>query len=214
MLDGISGVSGVRAGLWAVIPLKAFSLGKSRLSDILSNPARRELNHTLFCETLHRVIGVFGASRTAIVTCDEEAAEIARGRGATYIAEVMPGELNRALRAACKRLAERGASACAVLPTDLPFATETDFKVFAGASEDGSWCIAPDRLAVGTNALIVPCADADAMRFGHGSFRLHVAAARRLHRNIVTVHRSGLAFDLDGPSDYAVYRAARTLQKA
>lgn len=189
--------------LFAVIPVKPFAEGKSRLKDILSDAARRDLNFHMFEHVLNVCTTVIGAANTIIVSADQTALELAREGGALGVCEEPRAGLNAALKAGAETAAARGADAVLILPTDLPTLSQGDIEALASHA-DPSPCviIAPDRLDQGTNALLISPPDAIGFSFGENSFATHREAARSRHIEPVTVRRAGLAFDIDTPEDY------------
>ncbi len=191
----------MKPDLWAIIPVKPFALGKSRLAAVLDDQARAALSRHLFDHVFGTAIAVLGAERVAVVTSDAGLSATVESRGACGVVD--PGELNAALGRACQFAMERGAPAIMVLPSDLPFLSADDIAALASALAPApSVVIAPDAAEQATNALVLSPPDPDFFRFGPSSFAAHVAAARAGNATIEIVRRPGLAFDLDTPEDY------------
>jgi 2-phospho-L-lactate guanylyltransferase len=181
--------------LWAVIPAKPLSEGKSRLAAALPPELRARLNEILFRQTLDAVGAVFAAEHVMIVSRDEALREQAMARGMVAIAEQGDG-LNAALNEALPLAGQDGLLA---ISTDLPGITADDVRAMLGGGP--AVRIAPDRARRGTNALFVAPAGLVPFRFGEGSFLAHLAAARNVGVEPEIVERAGLAFDLDLPED-------------
>ncbi|GIV76029.1 MAG: 2-phospho-L-lactate guanylyltransferase [Litorilinea sp.] len=187
---------------WCVIPVKPFPEGKSRLSGVLSPSARTALNRRL----LTRVLDILKASdlpvQVLVISRDEEALALARGRGLLGLPEVEDGGLNGALAQARTHIQAQGAQALLVLPADLPFLTVADLHGLYGMAQDPDVqvVIAPSRDG-GTNALCLRPPDVLDFAFGEESFQAHLAQIRR--RGLAyRVYRSvTLAQDLDQPGD-------------
>ena len=188
---------------WAIIPVKPFAQGKSRLAGVLAPAEREALNRRLFERVFHAALDVIPPDRIAVVTSEAALlAEVAR-RGAHGVAENAPGDLNAALALACRHAGRRGADAILVLPADLPGIAGADVAAMREAIGSPPCCaIAPDAAGHGTNALALAPPDADLFRLGPQSFPAHVALAAARGLPMQIVHRPGLAQDLDTPEDY------------
>lgn len=189
--------------LFAVIPVKPFAEGKSRLRNILSDAARRDLNAHMFGHVLNVVTSAIGAANTIVVSADQTALEVAGGCGALGVREATRAGLNAALKIGAEAAAARGADAVLILPTDLPTIAQDDIEALAGATDPSPFVIiAPDRKGHGTNALLISPPDAIGFSFGENSFAAHCEAACAVKIKPVPVRRDGLAFDIDTPADY------------
>ncbi len=127
---------------------------------------------------------------------------------AAHTASSTSGDLNAALGQACRFVADRGAQAIMVLPSDLPFVSKDDIAALASAVPPApNLVIAPDASEQATNALVLSPPDPDFFHFGPSSFAAHLHAARERGMTIEIVRRPGLAFDLDTPEDYQEFLA-------
>jgi 2-phospho-L-lactate/phosphoenolpyruvate guanylyltransferase len=187
---------------WAVIPVKPFAQGKSRLAALLGAERRAALNRHLFGRVLGAVLGRFRHDRVMVVTTDTVLLTLMRGLGVHALQETGDG-LNAALALACRFAAERGARAIAVLPSDLPTVGTDDVAALLAALPNAPACvIAPDDQEEGTNALALTPPTADFFRFGAESFQAHLGEARVRGLALRILRRPGLAYDLDTPDDY------------
>ena len=189
--------------LFAVIPVKPFAEGKSRLSEVLSDAARRDLNRRMYEHVLDTASSAIGPGNMIVVSADSAALDLARDRGAIAVREDSPAGLNAALNEGTAAAAKRGAEAVLILPTDLPSVSRDDIDALVRhAGKSPVVVIASDRPERGTNALLLSPPDVIGFSFGEESFAAHLAAARARHMEPVTVRRAGLAFDIDTPEDY------------
>ena len=192
--------------LWAIIPVKPFDIGKSRLAGVLDAGARAALNRQLFDHVFARALAAFRPERVAVVTADAGLCARVGVRGAHGIVEAGAGDLNAALGQACGYALERGAQAIMVLPSDLPFVSAADIEALQAALGPAPCCvIAPDALGQATNALALAPPDPGFFRFGPASFAAHVQSARARGAAVEVMRLPGLAFDLDTPKDYRVF---------
>jgi 2-phospho-L-lactate guanylyltransferase len=187
---------------WAVIPVKSFALGKSRLAGILGTEQRTALNRRLFGRMLDTALGLFKPDRIAVVTGDRFLLALVRGQGLHGLDDT-GGGLNEALGLACRFALARRARAIAVLPSDLPFVGRADLEALTAALDQSAGCvIAPDAQEQGTNALALAPPDPDFFRFGAQSFQAHLESAKARKLRVHVLRRPGLARDLDTPDDY------------
>jgi 2-phospho-L-lactate guanylyltransferase len=86
--------------LWAIVPVKPLRRGKSRLSEILSEDERYQLNHFLFIHTIEVLKKVEGISDILVVSRDSDVLTEARDLDVRTVTENGTPELNNALRRA------------------------------------------------------------------------------------------------------------------
>jgi 2-phospho-L-lactate guanylyltransferase len=103
---------------------------------------------------------------------------------------------------------QQRADALMVVLGDLPLLTNDDVQVFlamavqpAGAPAEPSVTMAPDRLARGTNMLLLRPPDALAFAFGEDSLTRHLALAHSAGIEPKIVQLPNAAFDVDTPDD-------------
>ncbi len=190
---------------WAIIPVKPFRAGKSRLAGLLGVDDRAALNRRLFGRVLTTTLAAFKPDRVIVVTADPLLLPLMRGQG-LHALEDTGGGLNAALAVACRHAASRGARAIAVLPSDLPAVTADDVKALVASLKPASCCvIAPDEQEEGTNALALTLPTFDFFRFGPNSFQAHLEQAKTRGMTVRILRRPGLAHDLDTPDEYRRY---------
>jgi len=190
---------------WAIIPVKPFRAGKSRLAGLLGVEDRAALNRRLFGRVLTATLAAFKPDRVIVVTADPLLLPLMRGQG-LHALEDAGGGLNAALAVACRHAASRGARAIAVLPSDLPAVTADDVKALVASLKPASCCvIAPDEQEEGTNALALTLPTFDFFRFGPNSFQAHLEQAKTRGMTVRILRRPGLAHDLDTPDEYRRY---------
>ena len=195
--------------LFSIIPVKPLADGKTRLQDNLSPKARQILNRRLFDHVLKVTITAIGAERTIVVSQDAVVLEKARACGAAAVQEKAGLGLNGALTLAAGHAIEHGADALLILPVDLPLLSTDDIAALQQKLVDGNIIIAPDETSSGTNALLISPPSILGFAFGTGSFKMHIAAARRAGIEPIIIRRDSLAFDVDTPDDYARLRSKK-----
>ena len=202
----------------ALVPLKGFRNGKSRLSSVLKEEERARLA----CWMMERVLRSLGESRSVersvLISKDEEARSAAQALGVeTFVEE--SDNLNGALREAIasvvggdgdRETVEGGARTVLIFPADLPLLRSQDVNAMAALCEETAPCVvaAPSQREEGTNALLLRPADSMAPAFGPDSFNRHCAAAEA-QGALLKVYRSpGLGLDIDLPEDLEALRRA------
>jgi 2-phospho-L-lactate guanylyltransferase len=184
-----------------LIPCKALSESKSRLSQLLPAAARYDLCVRLLERTIKLAKTIAPARRIFLVSIDATAIIRAREHGVSVIAH--PGDLNDALTAARTLIGRVCDSdeALIVLPIDLVRADEAALR---NAMRTSQVTIIPDGDRSGTNLLALSgdAAGEFPFRFGPGSFARHRDAAQKANYSLSVVDDPILAFDLDSPEDY------------
>jgi 2-phospho-L-lactate guanylyltransferase len=192
------------SGAWAIVPVKCFAQGKSRLGPSLARAPRHDLARAL-CD---HVLGAITASRAVdgvLVATDCDLVErFATARGALVLRDDTPHPpLAHVVDRALAHVADRATSAL-ILMADLPLLTPDDVRALVAALDRAPLVVAPDRHDAGTNALgLRPPGLVNTCFGSETSFSRHVARARALDLPL-TLHRSeGTLFDLDSPADLA-----------
>lgn len=214
-------------GLWAVLPVKAWSEAKRRLSPVLGAGEREELARSMLDDVLAAIAGVPAITGTLAVTADDVAATYLEVAGCEVLAESRRG-LNRALGTAAEELQGRGEATMLVLPIDLPLVTAGDLEELRARhletrrSREGEQApraavtVVPDRFRSGTNALVCSPPGCIPFRFGDGSFHAHLREAERAGAAHSSIVLGNLGLDVDHPDDLAellrLDRSSRTGQ--
>jgi 2-phospho-L-lactate guanylyltransferase len=184
-----------------LIPCKALSKSKSRLSQLLPAAARYDLCVWLLERTIKLAKTITPARHIFLVSIDATVVIRARAHGVSVIAH--PGDLNDALTAArahIRRVCHLD-EALIVLPIDLVRADEATLR---NAMRTSQVTIIPDGARSGTNLLALSgdAAGEFPFRFGPGSLTRHRDAAQKANYSVSVVDDPVLAFDLDSPEDY------------
>jgi 2-phospho-L-lactate guanylyltransferase len=199
--------------IWAIVPVKPLRRGKSRLSGMLSEDERAELNQTLLENTLRTLTELKELEQVLVVSRDPHALTIARNFGARTVLEDGQPHLNTALTRAtvvAKVYATRGVL---VLPADLPLLSRDDIVALIDrATQPPVVVIAPDRHEKGTNALLMSPAGLIEYDFGEGSYQRHCKRAQKAGVRLEIVKLTSLGLDLDLPEDLELIRKLEGLK--
>lgn len=198
---------------WALVPVKRFDQGKSRLGAVLDAGARADLARRMF----DQVMAVLGAlawdgelAGVLVVTDGADVEERARALAAEVLlsAGAGPGRpLGAIVDEGVARLDERGAEAVIVIMGDLPALDRDEVRALVSLLADCDVVLAPDRAGTGTNALAMRLPAPMPTRFrGGDSLADHLTEARGRDLRVALCDRPGLRFDLDEPADYARLR--------
>ncbi len=176
-----------------MIPLRSFTLGKARLTSVLSEPEREALARSM----AECVVDAAGSRPIAIVTSAPEVVTWARARALHVVDD--PGSLDAAAGAGREWAFARGLDRYAVVHADLPLAKSLDAVVSDGA--DSVAVIVPDHRNDGTPVLSLPSATPFTFAYGPDSAARHSEEARRRSLTVRVVHDPALGFDVDVAAD-------------
>jgi 2-phospho-L-lactate guanylyltransferase len=190
--------------VWAIIPVKPFEDGKTRLASVLGAAERHALNCAFLTHTLETALSVLPASNIVVVSRSHEVQAIARAHAVAALSDTM-NTLNGALASGRKYAGD--ADAVLSLSADLPLLTPHDLLAMLEVSSPRAVTIASDRHGTGTNALLLRPRELISYTYGPMSFDAHCRAAAEVHAALVVVNRPGLQFDIDTPEDLRTWRA-------
>jgi len=188
---------------WALIPIKGFDRGKSRLSEVLAPLERAELARDLF----EHVVQVLRASPAiddiAVVSDSPEARDYAARLGVVALSDADGSQgLADVVDGALIELERRGATSVMICMSDLPDLTVQDVASVARQLDESDVVLVPDLLQRGTNVIAVKPATGLPSCLGHeDSLDRHHARARELGLTVKVQLSSGIAFDVDRPHD-------------
>jgi 2-phospho-L-lactate/phosphoenolpyruvate guanylyltransferase len=187
-----------RAGV--VIPIRAFAVGKARLSETLEDAPRAELAERMADQVL--------AAASPLPVVVVSSAEDVRAWGARHRTTVIddPGTLDTAVVAGVAWCAGHGLVRAVVAHADLPRAPAGGLLRFAADDARPIVDLVPCHRDDGTPVLSVPIPSRFRFAYGPGSFRQHAANARAAGLAVRVVRDPLLGFDVDLPADLAALR--------
>jgi len=188
------------SGAGVVLPIRAFALGKARLAAAL-DPRDRAVLGRRWADT---VADAAGTLPVVVVSSDSDVVAWATARGHAVVAD--PGSLDAAAAAGSAALQVLGCARVVVAHADLPRA-----RSLAPLARDATRpvvALVPCHRDDGTPVLSVPLPLDFDFEYGPGSFRRHVAQARRRGLGVRVVRDPDLAFDVDVPDDLVALRLA------
>lgn len=194
--------------LWAVIPVKSFNSGKSRMRALLETSEREALNRRFLTHTLETLQAVREVEIVVVVSKDAAVLELAEKFSALPLRETPGQDLNSALEQARQEALARKIGSLLVLPTDLPGIRPQDVtELIASLPGPPSIAIAPDRHRRGTNALLLSPPGLIPFAFGLSSFHKHCENAQSAGAAIAIVENYRLALDIDERDDLLIAAA-------
>jgi 2-phospho-L-lactate guanylyltransferase len=186
---------------WAIIPVKPFQEGKSRLKGILSDSERSHLNEFCLVKTLNLLKSIRSIDRILVISRDENALLIAKMNEAEVLYETGKGGLNKALYQATNML-DKAVDRAIIIPTDLPLMTEQDIEeILALGKNPAVVVVVPDRRKNGTNVLLVNPAGCIRYRYGEKSSQKHMEEAQKRGIKVIQKYQENLSVDLDELND-------------
>lgn len=183
--------------LWVVLPIKDPAAAKSRLGPRVPPALRRAVAEELTRRTL-RVLVQPPVLPIVVVTRAAWVAESATAQGCSVLPEA-GGSHSAAARQGARWAEGQGADAVLALAADLPLLTPADIHTLARRAAAHSAVIAPDRLGLGTNAILAP--PSFPFSFGAPSFQHHVTLATAAGLTVQILRTPGLGVDLDSAWD-------------
>lgn len=188
--------------LWAIVPVKPLRRGKSRLSDVLTEDERADLNRRLLAHTLDTLKSIREIEHVLVISRDPAALALSREHGARTVQEDGAPHLNVALARATVVAQNYATRGVLIIPADLPLITPEDVRLMLErVKEPPVVVVAPDRRRQGTNALLVCPAGLIEYDFGPGSFQRHCERARAVGARLEILELPSLALDMDLPED-------------
>jgi 2-phospho-L-lactate guanylyltransferase len=188
---------------YALVPVKDLTQAKARLSPLLSPAERHALATAMLDDVLAALRQASTVERIALVTADPHALSLAAQWGFEVVDEGSGRGETGAVELAVKVCRERGASALAVIPGDIPLLTAADVDCVMRHGTQYEVVIVPSWDSRGTNAVLLRPPDALQLRFGSWSFFPHVKQAKRKGLSYKVVRLPRVALDVDTPEDLA-----------
>lgn len=200
--------------LWAIVPVKALSRGKSRLAGVLSQDERALLNYAMLENTLKVLANVKSISKILVTSRDPSALSLARENGARTVQEDGNSDLNMALRRATIVARTYAVHGVIIIPADLPLISADDVEQLIHRSGNPpEVIIVPDRKLGGTNALLMNPGGVIDYCFGLDSFQRHLKQAKQNGIRVEICSLSSLEFDIDLPEDLETLKQLESKSK-
>jgi FO synthase len=195
MIQGETPMSDDR--VWALVPIKARALCKTRLTPAFSEAQRLALVRSMLQHVLSILRATPAVQRIALVTSERD--DVADD---VQVLDDHGGDLNTALESGIAHAIAHGASTVLVLPADLPLLSVADIEELLRGARHTGIALAPDRHERGTNAVCMAASARLRPQFGEDSFARHHAQSVEHGARAACVRTDGLAADLDTAEDF------------
>ena len=192
---------------WAIVPVKGFDHGKSRLMPALAPTARRALAIALFRRVLRACAGCTAIDHVLIASdsvhmITHVLTPATRTRTSLLLDRGPSQPFAKVLDAALAHAHARGATRAVIAMGDLPLIEPRDVAELVAALAHAAVVVAPDRMRRGVGAVGCTLPAPLPMQLGHrDSFDRTLAAARAHGARVALVHNPRIAHDLDTGAD-------------
>jgi 2-phospho-L-lactate guanylyltransferase len=184
----------------AVVALKTLSQSKRRLSAVLSDEQRCALVEAMAQDVLSCLMGHPEIDAVHAV-CGEGWMHSIFPEGSLLMWEEAESQEAGLIAAYEMIAAKTAAERLLFIHADLPFLGREDISAVIAASLDNHAVLSPDLTETGTNAVLRWRHQSLPLCFGEDSFARHQQAARATETPWRVVCASGMALDIDEPSD-------------
>jgi 2-phospho-L-lactate/phosphoenolpyruvate guanylyltransferase len=181
-----------------IVPIKALSRAKERLSSRYDAPQRAAIARALMQDAL-ALTDSFPELEWWFVTDDDEVATTCAAHG--HVVRQDSGGLNEALKLAIQSVMEAEATSVTIIPGDAPLAWRGDLQDLADTGATSDVVLVPARRDGGTNGLFLSPPDIIDPSFGTGSLSAHLAQAEAAGRRCALLALPRLGLDIDDESD-------------
>lgn len=195
---------------FAVLPVKHFVAGKSRLADDLGKGTRKALVEAMVTDVLIALRRSERIDHTLVVTGEAAMEAIAHGYDAQTVLDPDDAGHSQAAIIGIEEAITRGARRVMLVPGDCPalHPKELDTLLTRAPAPTPEVVIIPDRHGTGTNGLVLTPPDIIAPSFGPGSCERHVEAAKAAGARVRIEELPSLVLDVDTIEDLAALREA------
>jgi len=186
---------------WAVLPVKGFDRGKSRLMPALPPDDRRALSLALFRRVL-RACEFCTAIDHALVATDSPRVLSPSPRTSVLADPVPSVPFARVLDRALAHAHAHGARRAVIVLGDLPWIEPRDIAELVAAFSRAQVVVAPDHWRRGVGAIGVTLPAPMPMQLGHrDSFHRTMRTALQHRAPVALVHNPRLSRDVDTTAD-------------
>jgi len=185
--------------MWALVPVKRFTVAKARLSAALPLPERVALTRLMLQDVLGVLSRAHCVERIVVLTNEPTIGDLPGLADTEIWPDRHEGNLNAGLAAAAAKF-PAGCGRVLILPADVPAVDTTDVETLARIHREGI-VLAPAVIDAGTNALLSVLPLPIEPQFGPGSLAAHLAIANQRRVGARVFPCLSLARDIDRPED-------------
>lgn len=184
----------------ALVPIRSFTQGKTRLANELDVTERQQLIQVLFWNVLDALKAVPAITDIVVLSKDQSVLNDVKPLGCHVYHETPADNLNSALQDALFANRHRAKTAL-IIHADIPLANKKALSFFCEHHLEGDLTLLPSHDFQGTNALITDCDNPVNFVFGHSSYPRFLQEAKQAGVTVRTIALPELAFDVDVNSD-------------
>lgn len=195
---------------FAVLPVKHFANGKTRLSEDIGNGTRKALVEAMVTDVLIALRRSERIDHVLVVTGESAMEAIAHGYDASTVFDPKDDSHSVAATLGVREAIARGARRVLLVPGDSPALDPKELDVLLADDPPLSpdVVVVPDRHGTGTNGLLLTPGDVIEPSFGPGSCDRHVQAAHAAGATVRIEELASLVLDVDTLADLEVLREA------
>ena len=189
--------------MFAIVPVKNFESGKSRLASLLTVEERVKLSELFLDYTLNTLTNTSAISNVVVVSSDKRAERIAKIHNAKFLQEKKNQGVNAAVALADVYISEFAVDATIVIPQDLPLLLPEDIERICTSAQEHEKClvICPSLRFDGSNALLRRPPLLITTNYDNDSYNVHIKKAKASNAIIKIIKTKRIMTDIDTVED-------------
>ena len=189
--------------MFAIVPVKNFESGKSRLASLLTVEERVKLSELFLDYTLNTLTNTSAISNVVVVSSDKRAEGIAKIHNAKFLQEKKNQGVNAAVALADVYISEYAVDATIVIPQDLPLLLPEDIERICTSAQEHEKClvICPSLRFDGSNALLRRPPLLITTNYDNDSYNVHIKKAKASNAIIKIIKTKRIMIDIDTVED-------------
>ena len=189
--------------VFAIVPVKNFESGKSRLASLLTVEERIKLSELFLDCTLNTLTNTSVISNVVVVSSDKRAEAIAKIYNAKFLQEKKDQGVNAAVALADVYISEYAVDATIVIPQDLPLLLPEDIERICTSAQEHEKClvICPSLRFDGSNALLRRPPLLITTNYDNDSYNVHIKKAKASNAIIKIIKTKRIMIDIDTVED-------------
>jgi 2-phospho-L-lactate/phosphoenolpyruvate guanylyltransferase len=189
--------------VFAIVPVKNFESGKSRLASLLTVEERVKLSELFLDYTLNTLTNTSAISNVVVVSSDKRAEGIAKIHNAKFLQEKKNQGVNAAVALADVYISEYAVDATIVIPQDLPLLLPEDIERICTSAQEHEKClvICPSLRFDGSNALLRRPPLLITTNYDNDSYNVHIKKAKASNAIIKIIKTKRIMTDIDTVED-------------
>jgi 2-phospho-L-lactate guanylyltransferase len=185
--------------VFAIVPVKRFERGKSRLASLLTIEERIKLSELFLDLTISTLTNTPVISEVVVVSSDYRARAIAKIHEAQFVEEKKDQGVNAAVTLADAHISEYSVDASIVIPQDLPLLLRQDIEYICRSAEKHERClvICPSLRLDGSNALLRRPPLLFQTNYDNNSYNIHIQKAKASNASVKILRIERVMLDID-----------------